>query len=546
MNGWVVPNAERAARALVAAGLLAAGAARSDPASPDSLAAPAYQGLPIRAVHLKVGDVFDPVPQGALSPLYRLANRLHIRSRESTVRAHVRLQPGEPFQERRARQQERVLRTLDFLQPDTVRVTASADSVDVWIRTRDAWTTQPELNLERAGGRQFGTFGIAERNLLGFGKSLAVYYSEEPTGISRRVAFDDPAVLDSRVRFRWTASDGTSGATDLFALWQPFVTEDDIRTWGISWDRSGSVARLFAGGAERTSFDRDVNDFETWFGLGAREEGVVRRVTFSYRVLDRDFGRSEPAPGAPPEFAGPAVTERFRRVAVEARFWHPRFLERVSVDQPDRVEDVDVGPSIAVKAGVSPRSFGASADEGFLQARVDFGTITRYGVGTVRSTLSTRLRRRALETLRSADARWVQQTGDRHTLVLAALGAAGSNVPRDYQLVVGGLNGLRARPVHALAGRELIRLNAEQRTMLARDLSGLLSVGVAVFWDAGRAFGPGAVGTTWHHDAGVGLRLAPPSTTFGNVLRLDVAWPVSPTRDGGREAVFSFGSTQAF
>lgn len=546
VNGWVVPSAERLARGILVAGLLAAGAASSDPAAPDSAAAPPYQGLPIRAVHLTVGEVFDPVPPGVLRPLYLLANRLHVRSRESTVRAHLVLEPGQPFSQRRLQQQERVLRALDFLQPESVRVTATRDSVDVWIRTRDVWTTQPEMNLERGGGRQFGTFGIAERNLFGLGKSLAIYYSEEPAGTSRRIAFNDPAVFDTRVRFRYSAADGTSGASDLFALWQPFLTEDDVRSWGLSWGRSGSVARLFQGGDELASFDRDVNDFETWFGIGARDEGVVRRVTFSYRVLDREFGPSLPAAGAPPEFAGPAITEHSRRLAVETRFWNPRFLERRGVDRPDKIEDVDVGPSIAVMVGVSPKSFGGSADEGFLQARADFGTESRYGIGTVRSVLSTRLRRRVLEMVRSVDLRWVSQSGDRNTLVLAAHGAAGSNVPRDFQIVIGGLNGLRAYPVHALAGREVIRLNAEQRTTLVRDLGSLLSVGVAGFWDAARAWGPGADGTAWFHDAGVGLRLAPPTSAYGNVLRLDVAWPISPSRDGQREPVFSFGSTQAF
>jgi hypothetical protein len=546
VNGWVVPSAEAFARGVLAAGLFVAGTAWAAASSRDSSDVAGPGAPPIRAVHLRIGEVFDPVPPGVLSPFYRLANRLHVRSRERTVRAHLVIEPGQRFSERRLQQQERVLRSLDFLQPESVSVSIANDSADVWIRTRDVWTTQPEMNLERGGGRQFGTFGIAERNLFGLGKALAINYSEDPTGISRRIAFDDPAVLDTRVRFRWSAADGTSGASDLFSLWQPFLTEDDVRTWGIRWDRSGSVARLFEGGEEKAAFDRDVNDFEMWYGMGARDDGIVRRLTFSYRVLDREFGPSIPAAGSPPEFSGPATSDRFRRLAVETRLWHPHFLERHGVDQPDRIEDVDIGPSVAVMAGVSPRSFGSSADEGFLQARADFGTTTRFGVGTVRSVLATRLRRRALEMVRSADVRWAKQTGDRHTLVFAAYGAAGSNVPRDFQIVLGGLNGLRAYPVHALAGREVIRLNAEQRTIVARDVASLFSVGVAGFWDAARAWGPGAEGTVWFHDVGAGLRFAPPASTFGNVLRVDVAWPISPTRDGQREPVFSFGSTQAF
>src|SRR6185503_4991179 len=196
VNGWVARSAEPWARAILVVGLLAAGIARGDPAPPDSSRA----GLPIRAVDLRIGEVFDPVPPGLLSPLYKLANRLHIRSRERTVRAHLVLEPGGRVTERKRQQQERVLRALDFLQPESVTVAVDRDSADIRIRTRDVWTTQPDMNLERGGGRQFGTFGIAEKNLFGLGKSLAINYSEDPTGISRRIAFDDPAVFDSRVR----------------------------------------------------------------------------------------------------------------------------------------------------------------------------------------------------------------------------------------------------------------------------------------------------------------------------------------------------------
>lgn len=545
MSGSAVRDASRLLAATALA-LALGGAARAAAATAADDTLAALEGRPIAAIHLEVGDVFDPVPDGALGPFYRLANRLHLRSREATVRAHIVIERGEPFSRRRLEQQERVLRGLDFLQPVGWRAAPAGDSVVVWIRTRDAWTTQPELNLERGGGRQFGTFGISERNLLGLGKTLAVYYSEQPEGISRRIALADPAVLGSRVQFRYGASDGSSGATDQVVLWRPFLIEDDRVSGGVSWVRSGSRARLYEGGGEVASFARDVDDFEAWFGIGKRDEGIVRRITVSYRVLDRRFGASDPVAGAPPEFRGPPLVERFRRLAVEARLWRPHFIERPRPDQPDRIDDVDIGPSVSLMAGVAPASFGSSADEGFVLARADFGGETRLGSGTVRSVVSSRLRRRAVETVRSLDARWLSTWGGRHALVLAAYGAAGSSVPRDFQLVIGGLSGLRAYPVHALSGRELVRFNTEHRVTVARDVARLLTFGIAGFWDAGRAWGPGAVGTVWHHDAGAGIRLSGPSAAYGHVLRFDVAWPVSPTRDGGRAPVFSFGSTQAF
>jgi hypothetical protein len=37
-----------------------------------------------------------------------------------------------------------------------------------------------------------------------------------------------------------------------------------------------------------------------------------------------------------------------------------------------------------------------------------------------------------------------------------------------------------------------------------------------------------------------------PQWSLGQVLRIDVAWPIEPTRDGQRQPILSFGSGQAF
>ena len=113
-------------------------------------------------------------------------------------------------------------------------------------------------------------------------------------------------------------------------------------------------------------------------------------------------------------------------------------------------------------------------------------------------------------------------------------------------MVVGGLNGLRAYPVHAVAGKRLVRWNVEDRHALVSNLFQFMTVGSAVFMDGARGWGSGAEGTGWFTDAGIGLRIAPPRAAIGPVIRVDVAWPISPTRDARREPVLSIGSSQAF
>jgi hypothetical protein len=90
------------------------------------------------------------------------------------------------------------------------------------------------------------------------------------------------------------------------------------------------------------------------------------------------------------------------------------------------------------------------------------------------------------------------------------------------------------------------RFNGEARWVAARNVWSLVSLGGAGFVDAARAWGFGGNREPWHHDAGFGLRLSFPHASLHQVARFDIAFPLSPSRDGKREAVFSFGSSQAF
>ena len=130
--------------------------------------------------------------------------------------------------------------------------------------------------------------------------------------------------------------------------------------------------------------------------------------------------------------------------------------------------------------------------------------------------------------------------------MVAGFGALAYRPARDFQYVVGGLNGLRAHGVHALAGDKLVRLNAESRWVLAHNYFQLLSIGAAGFWDSARTWGPGSADQPWQHDVGVGLRLSAPHSALNQVVRIDLAWRVSPRGVRPDGAVFSFGSSQAF
>lgn len=506
------------------------------------------EGRSIRDVRIVAKDIYDPIPSGRSHALYGLANRLHVRSRRSTVRAALVFREGEPWSEAARAESERRLRALAFLTPDSIVATPAGDSVDVLVVTHDNWTTSPEFSLERGGGQQYGSFAFSERNLLGLGTSIGLSRQHDPVGVSTFASVEDRGTFGSRWRTKFETGTGALGRSHVAIIELPFWADAAPFTVGAQWSRDVSVTRLFSNLQGAASVPRREEALYLYMGTGRRTpDGTIHRLTMSFQAMDREVGASVLEPGASAEFAGLPEQTRLRRLGAEARLWRPRFIERQGVEQIDRIEDIDVGRSLSVMLGISPHAFGGSVDEGFARTRLRLGIDTGApGFGLLDVDASTRLHDGPFGSYGQLDARWVHTSGTRLTAVAAVRGVAGSRMPLDFQVTVGGLNGLRAFPVRELSGTQYWRGNAEWRGVAWRNLLNVVSVGGAVFWDTARAWGRGSGTEGWHHDAGFGLRLSLPHSSLNAVARFDVAWPISPAVDGRHGGAYSFGSGQAF
>lgn len=506
------------------------------------------EGTPIRRLDIQTRDIYEPVPPGRLAGVYRTANRLHVKTRAGTVRSALLLREGEPWSAERAAESERVLRALRFLSPESIHAEVVGDSANVAVVTQDHWTTNPELNLESGGGQVYGSFSFNERNFLGRGLGFGLATSKVPSGVSRSFSISDPAVFGTRTRANFDVSTGSGGKSNLVSIGQPYYAEDAKHSYAVSWNRGSSEVQLFERSLVAATVPRRREETEIRFGYGEkRSGGLVRRLLYSVNVTDRHLKPSRLEPGAPVEFAGGDEDLRLRRLGAEVMLWKPRFVQRRGIEQFDRVEDYDLGNSIAVLSAVSPKFLGGTSNEGYVRIRISGGLATRrFGFGFAAARFESRILSGAREAISRFEGRWVQQPNPSLTFVTAALAVSAKDPARDFQAVIGGLNGLRAYSVHALAGPQVWRLNAETRWVAARNCWNLVSVGGAAFGDAGRAWGLGSGDGPWHTDVGFGLRLSLPRSSLNEVARFDIAWPVSPTRDGRREPVLTFGSSQAF
>jgi len=532
-----------AAAVLVLAASSASARAGSAPAADST----SLDGRIVRRVTIEPHSIFDPLPQRAKT-LFALADRVHVVTRERTLRSALVFRPGAPWSEAQREESERHLRALSFVVPDRIEATpVGADSVDVRVVTHDNWTTSPEFSLESGGGQRYGSASLVERNFLGLGTGLSLAYRDDVTGFSRVARIEDGGMFGSHWQGRVTYGSHSDGDTRGALLSLPFWAEGAPRSATAGWSQDRYDAELFAVGQSAATFPVRYESADLAWGAGRRgSDGAILRGLGSFEQRDHDFGPSALQPGAPAAFSGPQERLRVHRLAGEVQWWHPRYIVVRAVDQMDRDEDVDLGPSASFKAGYAPRVLGSTADEGYGRARFALGhDAGRLGFGWVRGGVQSRFRPDVREGVADVSARWVQQPRHDVAAVAAVSGIAGRNTSRDFQLTLGGIDGLRAYPVRELTGTEAWLGNAELRWVARHNVLQLVSVGGAAFWDSGRTWGPGAE-TQWHHDAGFGLRLSLPHSALNAIARFDVAWPVLTPGEERRGPAFSFGSGQEF
>lgn len=127
-----------------------------------------------------------------------IIDNLHIRTRESTVRRRLLFAPGDTVDSLRVAESLRRLRALRYLTDVELLVArcAGPDSgVALTVATRDAWTTKPTMRIRGNGAK----LGLEERNLLGTGRSGAVYLRSDAGRIGVGLAYSDPWLFGSNI-----------------------------------------------------------------------------------------------------------------------------------------------------------------------------------------------------------------------------------------------------------------------------------------------------------------------------------------------------------
>ncbi len=498
-------------------------------------------------ITVRTEDVFSPEEASWGWP-FRAADALHVQTRPSVVRKFLLFRSGDPFDPGRLAESERNLRDQRFIKSASVRaLPARGDTVDVEVVTQDTWSTEPALVLSRSGGTT--TFGVSllERNVLGTGRELELRYDEGVDRITRSFAFTDPNLLGPYWRGSVLHAENSDGREDQGGIRHPFSGLGARRSALLLYDLADRRERIYRSGEKASVYRRNHRAFQAEVGTALRT-GPPRavRLTPGLLYLHDRFSRIAARPGD----VLPAGREH-AYLTLRAESAANDLVKLRWVDRDARYQDFNLGTRVAGTLGISPAAFGLSRTTGL--AVLEASTGLRLGAGTLlwnRLSASRRLGDRNANAILDDELRLVHRFGGRppQTLVARLALDRGWDLDRDVQFFADGLTGLRGYTLRQYEGNKSVILNLEHRVFAGRELFQFLAPGAAVFFDAGAAAPEGApLGLPGvHSDVGAGLRLALPRASVHDLFRLDVAWPLRPDRDGRRDLLISFSSSQAF
>lgn len=506
--------------------------AAAAPFSTQAQELPAPECQRIGEVHIVRTDVFDTRIPEEDRALFRLANTLHLDTRESTVKQLLLFKPGDPYESRRLRESERLMRATGYLHDATIRVRGCNNgNADIEVAVQDVWTLKPAMSLSRKGGRNSSTIGIEEANLFGLGTQLGLDLRSGVDRSSRMLSYHDPLLGGQRLDLSASYANNSDGRQTRLGLERPFYALDTPWAAGVSSRRETRIDSLYEQGQVTGQYQVRERHATLYAGRSnGWHDGWVARWTAGW-TQDEHLARPFATPTLPA--SGVMADRRLNRPWVGVEWLQDDYRETRNLDQIGKTEDLALGWHVTAQLGLARQAFDADRNATVFSLKFNKGwqpapahTLLIEGSAEGRYE-----EHRLAGTLFSGSARYHLRQSDQRSLFLGLSADRTVNPDPDQQVLLGGDSGLRGYPLRYQSGKGRWLATAEQRWFSDWYPWRVFNVGGAVFYDMGGTWDQTATTTTnprpgLLRDWGFGLRLGNSRSAIGSVVHIDLAFPL--------------------
>jgi len=475
-------------------------------------------------------DVFDKKDPKDNKALFRLADKLHIKTRRSVIRHQLLFRSGDRYSRHAMEESARILRSDRYFYDATVEPIRYHDGkVDVLVTTRDVWTLDPGFNFGRSGGTNSTGVSLQELNILGTGSAVGIGHKSAVDRSESSISFANDHAFGTWTAVNLNYAELSDGSMRQAIINSPFYSLETHYAGGVVAQSIDQSDHLYDRGEVVDQFHDHAVFAQAYAGWSAGLiDGWVRRWSVGYTYDERRFSPDT-------TWTGPTVLPGDRTFSypwIRFDLVQDHYVTLENRDQIGRIEDFSLGTYVTAQLGWADAAMGSSRSAALFMLAAGRGAMpSTHTTLLMTSVFTGRVEDGILRNgvLDAAIRYYVQQS--KNWLFFTTVHAAnGWRLDLENQLLLGGDNGLRGYPLRYQdgAGRALFTL--EERYFTDWYPFRLFRVGAAVFADAGQTWGNAPLAQPslgLLEDAGFGLRFGNARSGFGNVVHLDVAFPLN-------------------
>lgn len=504
-----------------------------------------FDGQPIDTIVIETRNIFDTRSERYNNFVFRLANRIHIVTREDIVREELLLHAGESFDAELARETVRNLRSKKAIYNAWWSVEGpEGGPLRLTLTTVDQWSLTGGLSLQGNSSGTDVTVGFEERNFLGRHQLVSLdYVHQQDEDDFVMAGFLDQRFWSRHLALELEYNDDPTNRERRIIIGRPYYNLS--QDWAFEFEVANRSVRrdIYNDGgvlAARSWSRGDVARSELRYRWGSYKRKVGIALSHEYRY-ENAYAR-EVSQGIDSSTISFPVDSAVHQVQGSLFLEHVDFTTATRIDGFDQIEDITLGTQGSVFLG---RAFRPS----FKDYDYDFGGFRLSWVYNIQSTFLFADYERVFWFRRDADLRRTSEMSLRvYNNFLPFVTFAGRlYYRRDWRsdktapLLLGGKTGLRGFDTKFRTGDQMAVMNIETRFFPGIEILSVL-VGVATFADVGRTFKPDESFSLrdYYSSVGLGLRMSLEKASQSKILRFDVSL------DNDQQVTFSFGTGQYF
>ncbi len=312
--------------------------------------------------------------------IFRLANKLHIKTRAKVVRAQLLFKPGDRYSRRLLEESERLLRADTYFYDAWIRPVAYHDGkVDLKITTKDVWTLDPGFNYGRSGGTNSTGAKLEDANFLGTGSSINLGYQSTVDRSGYSVDLADKTAFGTWTAVALNYGNFTDGGMRGLSITRPFYALDTRWAASVAALDDTQTDPLYDRGNLIDQFQDRHQLVQAYYGWSAGlQNGWVQRWTAGMTYDEHRFASVTNSNGTTnllPE------DRRFVYPFIEWDLVQDEYLKLYNHDQIGRTEDFTLGTTASVRLGYASADVGSSSSALLMNASANKGF--REGGSTV-------------------------------------------------------------------------------------------------------------------------------------------------------------------